>query len=174
MAATDYLHITPEEISAAFYEVDGILYNKVKRWSALVGMESGNLSPDGYRVVCFKKRKSLKAHRIIWCLRNGRWPLPGMEIDHRDGNRSNNRDGNLREVPGRGNCQNSALRSDSTSGHTGVNWAAYTNRWRARISHKGKTYCLGYFDSKDAAISARLDAKRRLHEFQPIPRDAIQ
>lgn len=173
MAANDYLHITIDDLRHYFYVLDGVLYNRVKRRRAKPGQEAGNLSTDGYRVVSFRKRKSLKVHRIIWCLHHGRWPLPGMEIDHRDGNRANNLIENLREVPGRGNCQNAALRSDSTSGYPGVNWAAYTNRWRVRIGHKGKTHNIGYYHSKEEAVRAYLEAKLALHEFQPVPRNSI-
>ena len=37
-------------------------------------------------------------------------------------------------------------------------------QWYARISFKGKTYSLGYFDELDDAVKARRDAEKKLHD----------
>lgn len=56
-----------------------------------------------YRQVSIKVRGSqetvkIAAHRIVWADANGRWPDPMKVIDHIDGDRQNNKAGNLREV----------------------------------------------------------------------------
>src|SRR6516165_7691762 len=45
---------------------------------------------------CFRYRKITATH-ICFMLQMGRWPTLGMIIDHRDGNRRNNKWSNLRE-----------------------------------------------------------------------------
>lgn len=65
---------------------------------------SGSLRKDGYRNVSYNK-KCYYQHRIIWELHNGAIP-DGMEIDHINHNKSDNRIENLRLVTKRGNALN--------------------------------------------------------------------
>lgn len=60
------------------------------------------------------------AHRIAWFHFYGEWPE--YEIDHRDGDGTNNRISNLREATPTQNRQNLSLRSTNKSGMTGVSW----------------------------------------------------
>jgi hypothetical protein len=65
-------------------------------------------------------------HRIIWELHNG--PLSeGDEIDHKDGNPSNNAITNLRKVTGGVNCRNQRKRKTNNTGITGVSYT-FTGR----------------------------------------------
>lgn len=61
-------------------------------------------TPSRYYVTVAYKGSSYKAHRLAWLLTFGEWPKD--EIDHIDGDRSNNRLGNLRDVPHRVNQMN--------------------------------------------------------------------
>jgi hypothetical protein len=72
---------------------------------------------DYYRVQLNKK--IYHVHRIIWEMFNGEIP-EGMEIDHEDLNKVNNKIDNLRLVTKQINCRNRSLRKDSTSGINGV------------------------------------------------------
>ena len=47
---------------------------------------------------------------------------------------------------------------------TGVSFVPGMGQWYARISFKGKTYSLGYFDELDDAVKARRDAEKKLHD----------
>lgn len=40
----------------------------------------------------------LQAHRVIWAMHHGRWPAPGMDIDHLNADVHDNRPQNLAEV----------------------------------------------------------------------------
>lgn len=92
-----------------------------------------------------------QAHRIVWCWHNGEIPF-GLQIDHIDGNRNNNRIENLRLATGAENSRNCKLRSDNTSGITGVTWDKCREKWVARPSFSGRSYHLGRFrDLSDAA-----------------------
>lgn len=53
---------------------------------------------------------------------------------------------------------------NNTSGVLGVSWHKASNKWCTRISFKGKSYSLGYYDDIDDAKQAREIAKKELHE----------
>lgn len=93
------------------------------------------------------------AHRVIWLLTTGAWPV--NNIDHIDGDRANNRFGNLRDATNTENMRNAKLRSDNTTGVLGVSWDSYKRRWRATVTLNGKSKELGRFHSFEQAVAAR-------------------
>lgn len=99
--------------------------------------------------------KFTKAHRIIWFYMTGEWP---EQIDHENGNPSDNRWENLRNVNNQTNQQNVSRRHDNSSGTTGVHWHKRDECWTATICVDGKNKWLGRFDSKDQAVASRLKA----------------
>lgn len=107
--------------------------------------------------------KQYYAHRIIWCILYNEWPL---EIDHDDGNRTNNIPSNLVDCSHRINMMNVKLRSDNSTGVVGIGWDNYRNKWVARIHVNGKNLLLGRFQKFDNAIKARQEAERRFR-FHP-------
>lgn len=147
----------------------GIFTRRVTRSpNAMKSTVAGTIKENGYRKITIEK-KHYYEHRLAWFYINGRWPI---ELDHIDGKRNNNRITNLRECNRYENCQNNGLRSDSTSGLTGVSWANREQKWNAVIWKTGKRHNLGYFHSKDEAHAVYLKAKAELHSFQPTPREA--
>lgn len=74
-------------------------------------------------------------HRKIMNVSN-----PKDQIDHINGNRSDNRRCNLRIVDNQHNCWNSTISSNNTSGHKNVVFDKQRNMWRIRISKDGKEY----------------------------------
>jgi hypothetical protein len=127
------------------------------------GVQAGSKKRNGYIEIQFNG-KMLKAHRLAWMLVYGEL-ADDVEIDHIDGNRSNNRLSNLRAVDRSINQQNQRkARSDSTSGLLGVSWYSAGDKWKADIRVNGKKKHLGYFHCKDAAHQAYLNAKRVMHE----------
>lgn len=119
------------------------------------GLRAGTDKGNGYRMVCLNRRKLL-VHRVIWEMHNGTIP-DGMEVDHMDGNRSNNRIENLRIVSRSINNRNRAMQSNNTSGYTGVVWIRSRQKWGARVKVNGKQISLGCFDSIERAVKARDD-----------------
>lgn len=89
-------------------------------------------------------------------------------IDHKDKDPFNNRRSNLRQSTKQQNAQNNSLRTDNTSGITGVQWHKQNGKWAAYINiNKVRTY-LGLFDDKVDAIKARLLAEATYYkEFAP-------
>lgn len=101
--------------------------------------------------------KVVKQHRYIWEKANG--PIPaGMQIDHINGKRDDNRLSNLRVVTHQENTQNAKRRKDNASGVNGVYWNKQGGKWHSRIQVDGGKIHLGYFDDWFEAVCARLSA----------------
>ena len=101
--------------------------------------------------------RAYKAHRVAFALHHGAWPAD--QIDHINGDRTDNRIANLRSVDNATNGRNAARPVTNTSGHVGVVWHKARGKWQARINADGKRKHLGYFDDFDAACSARAAAE---------------
>lgn len=112
---------------------------------------------DGYIKVRFENRLYL-AHRIIWESVMGRIP-EGMQIDHINHNRSDNRMENLRLVTHIENGMNQSRSVRNKSGVTGVSWQNRDKKWRSVISKDRKVIILGYFNNFDDAVATRLSAE---------------
>lgn len=127
---------------------------------APAGSNAGFRDKSGY-VVIRVDRKLYRAHRLAWLYVTGKWPKD--QIDHINGDRSDNRFRNLREATGFQNRANSRKRKDNTSGYKGVHWRQDANKWRARIHSNGKCVYLGYFSSKEGAHAAYISASKIYH-----------
>lgn len=102
--------------------------------------------------------KQLKASRVIFCMLYGRFP---NKVDHINGDRSDNRQVNLREVTSLENQQNRKLNTNNRSGCPGVSWKKANQKWIAQIRNDGKYVYLGMFDELQDAIDARKAAEKR-------------
>lgn len=126
------------------------------------GIAAGTFDERGYLRIGLDGRV-YRAHRLAWMYVFGTWP--SGEIDHIDGDKSNNRFTNLRDVSRQVNQQNQRrAHKRSGSGTLGVSMHASTGKWRARIWVNGKNKSLGLFESKDLASAAYAIAKREHHE----------
>lgn len=112
----------------------------------------------GYVVICIGRRTYL-GHRIAWALHFGGWPKG--QIDHINGDRSDNRISNLRDVPPVINSRNCSIWKTNNSGVLGVCFFEKTGRWRATIGRGPGAY-IGMFDTRDEAVAARKAAEARL------------
>lgn len=136
-------------------------------WNArYANKEAFTANSNGYRQGIVS-RKHFLAHQIAWLLSTGYWAQ--HEIDHINGNRSDNRIENLRDVPHAENSKNMRLNSRNKSGSAGVHWSEKDQRWCVFIGgnsgEKKKEY-IGSFLTKEDALAARKDAEeaRSYHE----------
>lgn len=130
----------------------------------VAGYAWGGKNGVGYRGVTIYG-KSHFAHRIAWLIFYGRWPEG--HIDHINGDKSDNRLVNLREVPVWLNQHNRGVRRDSASGIKGV-WQLAPDKWRAFIQVRGKTKVLGHFRTKEEAAAARARAGAEMLPACPV------
>lgn len=132
-----------------YYNQDsGELYNKNRKYSKIKKVNT--LSTKGYLRVTINYKQYF-VHIIIWLYVYGY--LPSTHIDHINGNKTDNRLSNLREVTNKQNHRNMALFSNSKTLTCGVSFVKRINKYRAYITINGKQKHLGYFESlKDAEI----------------------
>ena len=83
-----------------------------------------------------------------------------LEVDHIDGNTSNNRKSNLRVVSHLENMQNKKIYKNNTSGTTGVSQLR-NGKWKARIMVNGNEMWLGTFETKEEAVYVRHAAEEK-------------
>jgi len=134
------------------------------RWNKLrSGKRAGHMNSNGYVVMCIEG-KTIQGHRIAWALHYGEWPSD--EIDHINGNKSDNRISNLRVVSPRENSQNRKRPKTNSSGSIGVHYHKRSMSWHARIMVDGKRHHLGSFNTSGEASEAydRAAKKFNFHE----------
>ena len=124
----------------------------------------GKYKPVGYQnirgyIVTQWNGESYKLHRLAWFCYYG--VIPGGEIDHINGVRSDNRIVNLRAVSTQENQKNRRVNKNNTSGVIGISrYSRYkTVKWRVRIKVNGKDIALGVFDDLNNAKAARKKAE---------------
>ena len=102
--------------------------------------------------------KTYYAHRVIWELVFGEDP---DQIDHINGDKTDNRLCNLRSVTNAENQKNASLSKNNTSGVCGVYRHSRLPKWIANIVVNGKTKYLGSFAEFDAAVECRRKAEKK-------------
>jgi hypothetical protein len=119
------------------------------------------IGAHGYRVGAVKV-VNVYAHRVAWAWMMGEWP--DGEIDHIDGNRTNNAFANLRLTSRGGNAKNLGDRLSKVSGlPKGVfkTHRSKGNPYRAQIAVGRKSIHLGCFPDAESASRAYRDAAVR-------------
>lgn len=142
-----------------------VLYDQISgefRWVNLGRRKSlvaGRIDKDGYRRIWID-RKECYAHQIAWTLMTGIWPR--IDVDHKDGNRSNNAWCNLRLATRSQNVANAFVVSKNKSGYKGVHWSKVCGKWKAEITCQGKKIYLGIFDDPAVAYQCYCEAATKL------------
>lgn len=125
------------------------------------GAKAGGKDAYGH-VTISVKGKRLRSARIAWAMSYGEWPPVGIDVDHINGIRDDNRLSNLRLATRTQNSANSKAR-------TGLKGACYVSekaKWKAQIRIGGKNTHLGYFPTEQAAHEAyKAAAKKEFGEF---------
>lgn len=124
-----------------------------------IGSKAGGLDGDGY--VAIRVDGGLyRAHRLAWLYVKGEWP--SLDIDHKDGERSNNKFSNLTEKSRALNSQN-RITSRSKTGLIGAHFDKQSGKFAAEIRLNGKRKHLGKFETAIDAHKAYIAAKILMH-----------
>lgn len=145
---------------------DGMLIRRVATKRCAVGEEAGYPNNIGYRQVALCGR-IYSVHRIAWALYYGEHP--NGEIDHINGNRSDNRLCNLRLATSSQNNQNRRLSSRNKSGVKGV-FQVRQNKgcdhfwWRVAIGHDQGQYYITHFHCFGEAVKHAHEMRAKFHQ----------
>lgn len=142
--------ISTEYLRKIFDYTNGQLIWKETRGPAKKGSIAGTLNSRGY-VHIRVDNKFYQAHRLVWIWFGNRL-ISGLQIDHINRDRSDNRIENLRQVSPSDNYRNSEKSEGQNVGVwlVGSKYGAYYNK-------NGKRYYIGRFDTVEKAVSARAE-----------------
>lgn len=111
-----------------------------------------------------------KCHRVIWEIFNGEIP-EGFQVDHRDGDVTNNSIRNLRLVDAKGNARNQKMPVTNTSGVTGVHRtcngsgrAYWTAQWKD-VKQIRKHFSIDKFGDSEAFELAKAYRQSKIDEL---------
>lgn len=116
---------------------------------------------NGYLYVSVHGRDYL-VHRVVMLMCYGFYG-EGLDVDHINHIRNDNRLCNLRFVTGSENSKNQSLSSKSTTGVTGVSFSKTRKKYRARITVDRESIYLGIFDTLEEAAAARAEANLKFN-----------
>lgn len=113
-------------------------------------------------------------NKYRWCLNNGGYATrmndghtsilmhrfinstpKGLETDHINGNKLDNRKENLRNVTHSQNQMHNRIPKNNTSGVKGVTWDKVNKKWQAQIKLNQKVHHLGRYSTLQGAWLAR-------------------
>lgn len=151
--------ITPERLrEAILYDPEaGLFTSRINRGRVSPGQPLGCLDHRDHRLIRIDGRL-YRANRLAWLYMTGAWPV--MDVDHINGDPSDDRWRNLRLATASQNIANSKISKNNTSGFKGVvktEWG-----WRAEITHHRKKKHLGMFKTPEEAHGAYLMAAKHL------------
>jgi hypothetical protein len=147
----ELLHYDPDSGSFTWLVDRGLNCNK--------GLEAGTKNRL-YKNIKVDSRQ-YPAHRLAWLYCFGQYPSDFL--DHIDGDPTNNRISNLREVSRLENNTNKGRYSRGSSGYKGVSYAKLQRKWKAQIQAKGEKIYLGLFNCPREAAHAYNVAAVQLH-----------
>lgn len=108
-----------------------------------------------------KKKKTVLLHRFILGINN--LLVDGLETDHINRNKLDNRKSNLRQVNSTINMLNRGISKNNTSGYRGVYRQVENKKWVAHIQVKNKSIYLGTTNDKREAAKLYNEAAFNLY-----------
>jgi len=124
--------------------VDADMFDYLNQWSWFY-------HKNGYAMRSYRKDGKYRKDRMHRVVVNA--PL-GLDVDHINGNKLDNRRENLRIATRSQNNANKRMQSNNTSGYRGVNWHKQRGKWVAKIQVDRKSIHLGLYEKKEDAARA--------------------
>lgn len=161
MVSADKYEVARRELAYDPASPSGLVWATHKGGNACLGKPAGGLAgPDGYYKVHLGVRYVM-AHRVVWELHNG--PIPaGLEVDHRDLNKQNNRIENLRLATRSDNRCNTAPYASNKEGVKGLHYSEKNKCWVGRVEYKGKRYERARVN-REEVVKWIAETRERLH-----------
>jgi len=160
------MELTQDEVLKMFdYQEDGHLVRRLS--TSGNGNYAGRVigtKPDGTRSKRYSQTKlrgqNVSVHKVIYLYHHGIMP---EQVDHINGNSSDNRIENLRIANAAQNAQNRSLFSNNKSGCKGVIWHKAIKKWQSYVSFNKQMKHLGYFVDKELAELVAVEARNLYH-----------
>lgn len=141
-----------------YYDDDGNLYRKVAVGNSKKDSKAGWTSGRGYLSVSIDG-KTYRTHRVLYSLYHNMEIPTNLQIDHIDGNKTNNRKDNLRLVTN----QENQFSKPKVKGFT---YKKHAKKFEAKLKLNGKDVYLGLYDTELDARAAYLRAKEKHHTIE--------
>jgi hypothetical protein len=148
-----------------YNDTTGIFTYKITRSNKLAGSTAGSTDTNGYIMISINNCKFL-AHRLAWLYIYGQWP--DSDLDHIDGNRTNNSINNLRKATRSQNNYNKTSNRNKNN-YRGV-CKTSSGKFSASIKVIGRDVYIGNFMTAEEASLAYEDKAREIQkEFYKDP-----
>lgn len=153
------LHYDPETGVFTWRETLGGWVKKGATAGTIKNRRNGlHRAPDPRRAIMINKKRYY-TNVLAWFYMTGEYPK--FQIDHINGDSSDDKWTNLRLATISQNQHNAKIRSDNNSGYKGVSWHKQHQKWQAYLNLDCKRIYLGYFDCPKQAHAAYCDAANK-------------
>lgn len=158
MGCEKFAEVTREMVLAdlEYSPTTGEFISRHGRPNAPRGSVAGTIREGGYRYVMIRTHQFQASH-LAWLVLYGEWPT--AQVDHINGEKSDNRACNLRLATPSQNKANTGKYANNTSGFKGVYRQGVT--WRASVRVNGHLHALGCFQTAEEAADAYAVAARK-------------
>jgi hypothetical protein len=142
------------------------IWKEVNSHRIRVGDVAGSRHLAGYLTIRINS-KSYLCHRLAWLYMNG--VFPEKQIDHINGNRTDNIFCNLREANNSENSQNKKKhQSNNNQKLLGCCYHKAMGKYHCQLNLNGKKVVSSFHDTASDAHQAYIEAKRKYHKFNTI------
>lgn len=138
-----------------FFNSDANMNSWNARWSGKIARSY--ISNNGYIIVKILKTFH-QAHRLVWAMHTGCDFTE--DIDHINGDRTDNIFSNLRAVERSENTRNRCKPNSNSSGVMGVYFHKRDRKWHAQTQFKGVLYREAFSNFKDAVLAREAQLER--------------
>ena len=137
----------------------GVFWWREKRGRVNAGDIAGTSNHDGVWIRINGRRYAAGRLAVLWM--TGKFPSD--EINHRDGDNTNNRWANLRSIDRSQKLYNRGKQQNNSVGLKGVTYHKGRGKFLAQIQAAGVRRFLGYFNNAEQAFRAYCRAARQMH-----------